>query len=609
MQEAQVQQVLGPDTLYNIFGNLSDLVDFQHRFLALIEEIADRPPYDQHFGKLFVELEISFAVYEPFCANIQTAQDTIAQETPRLLRLSSIMNPTFELPSNLIKPVQRLCRYPLLIQELIKATPKDWVSSLEQLREGLVAIQRVTTRVNETKRRQENAKIVHDLRRRVKGSTWKRSIGSFGLLLLQEKFTIERNKHDHHDVHIYLFEKSLLICERDPERRASTISVKKRNSRLIGGNGLLAVRGRIFISQIAQVDTDTSRPGKYKLQLFWSEKERKTPASFVITSCTIICRNKEQLCQWETTIQKLVRNEKILSDDMKPPLQQRQKSLIPRPAAAAPVPELVYGSSHLHIDEEWDRSSDDDDMNTIYRHYPQELLGQFEEQNCSAVGGQSNKICNGSGMHNAVVPRFPRDGSPPSLLSNSYPSTPSTIGTRSSAYLWNRKPSDASTLPTECSDSVSALSADDDRLLSLESSNLSQARSQSSPSIYRPLSDDDDDDEYSLSLLGQRAYTPYYVFSSPQPQEIKLRLHFEHELYLTMMPIDMTFNDLALRVDKKLTQLSTIPKPEWITLKYLDEDGDMITIETDEDVQMGLEGRREANAFNIYIIALSKKVN
>lgn len=139
-----------------------------------IEDVADKPPQEQRFGLLFVQMEEAFQVYEPFCANYQAAQDIVQQESTKLQKLSDILNPTYELPSMLIKPVQRICKYPLLLSQLIKATDKDWPHYTE-MTDGLESVQRVTSRVNEVQRQYENLQIVEDLKRRVED--WKVRIG------------------------------------------------------------------------------------------------------------------------------------------------------------------------------------------------------------------------------------------------------------------------------------------------------------------------------------------------------------------------------------------------------------------------------------------------
>lgn len=166
MRELQTQKVLSLDTIHYLFGNLNALVDFQRRFLIQMEDMAEKPAQEQRLGLLFVQNEEAFSVYEPYCANYYSAQDLVVQEAPKLQKLANILNPTYELPSMLIKPVQRICKYPLLMSELIKSTDKAW-PHLAEMEQGLEAIKRVAEKVNETQRKHENVQAVEDLKKRI----------------------------------------------------------------------------------------------------------------------------------------------------------------------------------------------------------------------------------------------------------------------------------------------------------------------------------------------------------------------------------------------------------------------------------------------------------
>lgn len=166
MRELQAQKILSPDTIHYLFGNLNNLVDFQRRFLIQLEDHGTKIPEEQRFCLLFEQMEEAFSVYEPYCSNYYSAQDLVVQETPKLQKLADILNPTYELPSMLIKPVQRICKYPLLLSQLIKTTNSEWPYYAE-MQDGLEAIKRVTEKVNETQRKHENVQAVEELKRRI----------------------------------------------------------------------------------------------------------------------------------------------------------------------------------------------------------------------------------------------------------------------------------------------------------------------------------------------------------------------------------------------------------------------------------------------------------
>ena len=62
---------------------------------------------------------------------------------------------SLDLNSFLITPIQRICRYPLLLKELLKYTPKDHVDH-EGLSNAIKKVEEVVARLNEERRIIEN---------------------------------------------------------------------------------------------------------------------------------------------------------------------------------------------------------------------------------------------------------------------------------------------------------------------------------------------------------------------------------------------------------------------------------------------------------------------
>ncbi|KAI8981878.1 hypothetical protein BDF20DRAFT_863738 [Mycotypha africana] len=298
MREVSSQEILSQDTMHYLFGNLNALVDFQRRFLIQIEDQAAHPSKEQRFGHLFIQFEDAFQVYEPFCANFQIAQDLVLQEAHKLQKLSNIMSPTYELPAMLIKPIQRVCKYPLLLQQLIKATPDDWPFA-EENKVGLDAIQRVTKKVNETKRLQENQLVVQDLRKRIVDDNNNNHhaqiiVDSAGPLLLHDKFTMQKHndlsdQNSVREMTVFLFEKIIIICKEIKDVNKNAISIKKKRK-----EGSMVIRCKILLSKLELAKGTSSQNGHYTLHISWMESESQT--------ILLRCRNDEQLRQWLNVI-------------------------------------------------------------------------------------------------------------------------------------------------------------------------------------------------------------------------------------------------------------------------------------------------------------------
>ncbi len=117
----QVTGAIAGDAIHDIFLNLNQLLDFQRRFLVRIEQQNGLPENEQNWGKLFSYYRESFRVYEPFIANQNRCNETVLNVWPKLQKaelsheLKGILETPSVLLSFLIKPFQRLSKYPLML--------------------------------------------------------------------------------------------------------------------------------------------------------------------------------------------------------------------------------------------------------------------------------------------------------------------------------------------------------------------------------------------------------------------------------------------------------------------------------------------------------------
>lgn len=114
--------IIPGDAVHDIFLNLNALLDFQRRFLIRIEQTNAQPEQDQNWGKLFVLYRDAFKVYEPYIANQKRCEDIAMQNFDKLKdtggppELRQMVESPTVLSSFLLKPFQRLAKYPLLLK-------------------------------------------------------------------------------------------------------------------------------------------------------------------------------------------------------------------------------------------------------------------------------------------------------------------------------------------------------------------------------------------------------------------------------------------------------------------------------------------------------------
>ncbi|KAI9838294.1 MAG: hypothetical protein M1819_005562 [Sarea resinae] len=182
------------DAIHDIFLNLNALLDFQRRFLIRVETMNALPKEQQNWGRLFTMYQDSFQVYEPYIANQKRCEETAMREFDKLRdaggppELRQIVDSPTVLTGFLLKPFQRLAKYPLLLKELRDKCDLDKELQAD-LTAGMEAASAVLERTNAAIDREARAAAVSDLSGRVED--WKgHKIEQFGDLLLYGTFTV-----------------------------------------------------------------------------------------------------------------------------------------------------------------------------------------------------------------------------------------------------------------------------------------------------------------------------------------------------------------------------------------------------------------------------------
>ncbi|XP_050820803.1 proto-oncogene DBL isoform X1 [Gopherus flavomarginatus] len=210
--------ILMPPALRNrediLFGNMPEIYDFHNKiFLHNLESCVGAP---ERVGLCFLERREDFQMYEKYCQNKprseslwrQCSESTFFQECQRKLehRLG--------LDSYLLKPVQRLTKYQLLLKELLKySTSCDGV---KELQEALVAML-------------DLLKSVNDSMHQISITGYDGDLSELGKVLMQGSFSVwaghRKGPTKMKDLarfkpmqrHLFLYEKALVFCKKREE--------------------------------------------------------------------------------------------------------------------------------------------------------------------------------------------------------------------------------------------------------------------------------------------------------------------------------------------------------------------------------------------------------
>jgi len=154
-----------------LFANIEILSQYMQNLLKNLQEAEDTGELERSIGTIFLQhTENLLGCYTLYCVNYDEATVTLV----RLLKKNSdfrkwhdkiMADPLMKnqtLSSFLVKPVQRLCRYPLLLKEIIKNTPESHVD-YNNLKIALQEVEKCVRLVNENSVARMNTKMLQKI--------------------------------------------------------------------------------------------------------------------------------------------------------------------------------------------------------------------------------------------------------------------------------------------------------------------------------------------------------------------------------------------------------------------------------------------------------------
>lgn len=209
-----------------IFGNIDDLLEFHVELGAKIDEYVAECP--EKIGEVFSQMGSKrFMVYEKYYLNHMKSLSFLFQRQEDseflglLVECQTQLGHQLPLADYLLKPVQRLLKYPLLFGEMIKATG-GVVEGYESLHEASKVLKDVADNINEIKRKLDVSKYVESLQKRL--LNWEGpDLVTFGQLKDAGFFKVSDSSSKKSQRQVLLFELGILICK---PRAGGFVSVK-----------------------------------------------------------------------------------------------------------------------------------------------------------------------------------------------------------------------------------------------------------------------------------------------------------------------------------------------------------------------------------------------
>eukprot|EP00727_Mastigamoeba_balamuthi_P010306 m51a1_g5899 putative phosphoribulokinase uridine kinase family protein (1154) ;mRNA; f:552325-557990 len=162
-----------------------------------------------------------FKMYSAYCANQDQALrllDQLKRENPEFAKALSVCHSDSRakgifLNGYIIKPVQRICKYPLFFRELLKYTPETH-ADYKELVEARDKIDEVVKSVNESKRKYEQQQKIMEIRNEVEG-VWEEELVQVTRKFVSEAQLrgVDLRTQKEHEYKLYLFQDLLVIAK------------------------------------------------------------------------------------------------------------------------------------------------------------------------------------------------------------------------------------------------------------------------------------------------------------------------------------------------------------------------------------------------------------
>ncbi|XP_059182899.1 uncharacterized protein arhgef4 isoform X2 [Centropristis striata] len=274
------------EQLRTIFGNIEDIYRFQRKFLKGLEKKFNKEqPHLSEIGCCFLEHQTDFQIYSEYCNNHPNACVQLSKvmkinkyvfffEACRLLQKMIDIS----LDGFLLTPVQKICKYPLQLAELLKYTNPQH-RDYTDVQAALNAMKNVARLINERKRRLENIDKI---------AQWQSSIEdwegedilsrSSDLVFSGELSKLSQPQAKSQQRMFFLFDHQMVYCKKDLLRR-----------------DMLYYKGRMDMDHMEVIDVEDGKEKDFNISVKNALKLRSSSGEEVHLLCA---KKPEQKQRW-----------------------------------------------------------------------------------------------------------------------------------------------------------------------------------------------------------------------------------------------------------------------------------------------------------------------
>ncbi|XP_045050459.2 spermatogenesis-associated protein 13 isoform X4 [Desmodus rotundus] len=243
--------------LATIFGNIEDIYKFQRKFLKDLEKQYNKEePHLSEIGSCFLQHQEGFAIYSEYCNNHPGACAELSNlmkqgryrhffEACRLLQQMI----DIAIDGFLLTPVQKICKYPLQLAELLKYTTQEH-SDYSNIKAAYEAMKNVACLINEHKRKLESIDKIARWQVSIVGWEGQDILDRSSELIHSGELTRITKQGKSQQRTFFLFDHQLVSCKKDLLRR-----------------DMLYYRGRVDMDDMELVDLEDGRDKDWNLSV------------------------------------------------------------------------------------------------------------------------------------------------------------------------------------------------------------------------------------------------------------------------------------------------------------------------------------------------------
>ncbi|XP_065259512.1 pleckstrin homology domain-containing family G member 3 [Emys orbicularis] len=206
------EELLRPEQVSALFGNIEDIYELNSELLQDLDSCDSNPVA---VARCFVDRSQDFDIYTQYCNNYPNSVAALTEcmrnkhQAIFFRERQEQIGHVLPLGSYLLKPVQRILKYHLLLQEIAKHFDLE-EAGYEVVEEAIDTMTCVAWYINDMKRRHEHAVRLQEIQSLL--LHWKGpDLTTFGELVLEGTFRVHRVRNERT---FFLFDRTLLITKR-----------------------------------------------------------------------------------------------------------------------------------------------------------------------------------------------------------------------------------------------------------------------------------------------------------------------------------------------------------------------------------------------------------